>query len=347
MRIAIIDDSPTFLELTRSVLEDVPGCDVTVFSDAGVGLEWCLTNDPDLLLLDYVMPDMDGIRFIRSLRRDARGRELPVLMITGRDDKAVLEDALRVGATDFLRKPADRGELLARVRNLLRLRQSRRLLAGRAEWLAEEVRKVTADLFARERETIMILSRAAEFHDEGAAGHLRRMAVLTRLLAEGLGLSAEDVDLIGTAAPMHDVGKIGVPDRILMKPGPLDEAEWEIMRRHPELGEEILCGQSRLMTVAREIALTHHERWDGGGYPRGVSGGRIPLSGRITAVADVFDALASRRPYKVAWTPEAALDYVLAGTGTRFDPECARVFRDRWPSLRAVVTDEEDRALAG
>jgi len=347
MRIAIIDDSPTFLEMTRSVLEEIPGCEVTVFSDARAGLEWCLTSDPDLLLLDYVMPEMDGIRFVRSLRRDARGRELPVLMITGRDDKTVLEDALRAGATDFLRKPADRGELLARVRNLLRLRQSRRLLAGRAEWLATEVRKVTTDLFARERETILVLSRAAEFRDDGAEGHLRHMASLSRILAEGLSLKPAEVDLIAAAAPMHDVGKIGVPDRVLLKPGPLDEDEWEMMHRHPEFGAEILTGESRLLGVAREIALSHHERWDGGGYPHHLSGSEIPRVGRITAVADVFDALASRRPYKAAWNLEKARDHVLNGAGSQFDPECVAVFRERWPAIRAVVTEESKRALAG
>jgi len=338
MRIAIIDDSPTFLELTRSVLEEIPGCEVTVFSDARAGLEWCLTSDPDLVLLDYVMPKMDGIRFVRSLRRDARGRELPVLMITGRDDKAILEDALRAGATDFLRKSADRGELLARVRNLLRLRQSRRLLAGRAEWLATEVHKVTTDLLARERETIMVLSRAAEFRDNGAEGHLRRIALLSRILADGLGMATAEVELIGTAAPMHDVGKIGVPDRVLLKPGPLDEDEWTMMRRHPEFGAEILTGESRLLAVAREIALSHHERWDGDGYPHHLSGCEIPPAGRITAVADVFDALASKRPYKAAWDIETARDHVLNGAGSQFDPECVAVFSERWPEIRAVAT---------
>ena len=347
MKIAIVDDSATFLEMIKSYIGDIPGCESFAFTDAHAGLEWCLVSDPDLLLLDYIMPEMDGIHFIRSLRRDPRGRELPVLMITSREDTAALEEALRVGASDFLRKPIIRGELLARVRNLLKLRQNRRLLAGRAEWLAREVRKVTEELIARERETIMVLSRAAEYRDDGTGTHLKRMAELCRLLAEGLSLPKADVDLIEAAAPMHDVGKIGVPDRVLLKPGPLDEDEWIVMRRHPELGRDILRGESRLLEVAREIALTHHERWDGTGYPHHLSERAIPLAGRIAAVADVFDALTSPRPYKAAWTPEAAWEHVVDGAGSQFDPECVAVFRDRWAAVRATVSGQNPAMLAG
>jgi putative two-component system response regulator len=263
--------------------------------------------------------------------------EIPVLMVTADHETELRHQALQAGANDFLTKPVDRVEFLARARNMLALRKSHKQLANRAEWLAEEVRKATAEIVEREHETIFCLSRAAEYRDPETGAHILRMAHYSRLIARRLGLSQEQQDMLFEAAPMHDIGKVGIPDMILLKPGRLFDAEFEIMKMHATIGYEILrTSKSPLMQVAAEIAWTHHEKFDGSGYPRGLVGEDIPLFGRIVAVADVFDALTSERPYKRAWKVEEAQAFLQEWSGRHFDPRCVNVFLQDWEEVMEI-----------
>lgn len=344
-RIAIIDDSDINLVLLKALVAKLGGCEALPFGDARKGLQWCSENLPDLIIVDYMMPELNGLEFIARLRK-VRGREeLPVLMITANDDKEVRYQALERGATDFLNKPVDRMEFAARVRNLLALNTSRRLLADRAALLAEEVTKATATVHAREQELLFRMSRAAEFRDPETGAHIQRMAHVSRLIAAELGLPEEDQQLVLQAAPMHDIGKIGIPDAILLKPGRLTPEEFAIMKGHARLGFELLNGsESQVLQAAALIALSHHEKFDGSGYPNALAGTEIPLFGRIVAVADVYDALVSDRPYKRRWPREKATAFLRQGAGTHFDPECVNAFlarQDQVLEIGARFQDEE------
>ncbi len=320
-RIAVIDDSVINLTLLGALVGALEDCEPLLFAESPEGLAWCAENLPDLIVVDYMMPQIDGIEFIARLRAVPGREDVPILMITANDDRDVLYEALQMGATDFLTKPVDRIEFSARVHNMLALGASRRKLADRAAWLADEVAKATTAVHAREQELLFRMSRAAEFRDPETGAHIQRMSHYSRLIAGALGLGAEDQQLILQAAPMHDVGKIGMPDHILLKPSALTSEEFAVMRTHAELGFELLKGsESMVLQTAAAIAISHHEKYDGGGYPFGLIGEAIPLFGRIVAIADVFDALTSERPYKKAWPIEQALAHVRAGAGRHFDP---------------------------
>jgi response regulator RpfG family c-di-GMP phosphodiesterase len=322
-RIAVIDDSVINLTLLGALVGTLDDCVPLLFTESPEGLAWCAENLPDLIVVDYMMPQIDGIEFITRLRAVPGREDVPILMITANDDRDVLYEALQMGATDFLTKPVDRIEFSARVHNMLALGASRRKLADRAAWLADEVAKATTAVHAREQELLFRMSRAAEFRDPETGAHIQRMSHYSRLIAGALGLCAEDQQLILQAAPMHDVGKIGISDHILLKPAALSSEEFAVMRTHAELGFELLKGsESMVLQTAAAIAISHHEKYDGGGYPFGLTGESIPLFGRIVAIADVFDALTSERPYKKAWPIEQALSHVRAGSGRHFDPDC-------------------------
>ncbi|MDE2594546.1 MAG: HD domain-containing protein, partial [Burkholderiales bacterium] len=229
------------------------------------------------------------------------------------------------------------------TRNMLVLRRNQKELADRASWLAQEVSKATAAIVARERETVLKLARAAEYRDPETGAHLLRMAHYSQLIARELGWSQADQDLILDAAPMHDIGKVGTPDQILLKPGRLDDEEMAIMREHAAIGFEILDGStSPFLQMAAVIALTHHEKFDGSGYPKRLVGDAIPLVGRIVAVADVFDALTSERPYKKAWEVERAVDFLKENSGSHFDPMCVQVFLDHLDEALAIKARFQD-----
>lgn len=330
MRIAIIDDNPVNLRLMDSLVRRAGDFAPSLFQDSGEGLAWCLENAPDLIIVDYMMPPPDGLEFIRRFREVPANVDIPVLMITADHEKETRYAALETGANDFLTKPIDNSEFRARLRNMLSLRRSQKALADRASWLAEKVAEATSEILDREREMITRLSRAAEFRDPETGAHIMRMAHYSRLIAEQIGLSGEEQDLILGAAPMHDVGKIAIPDQILLKPGRLDEAELVVMRTHAEKGYEILRGsKSKMLDLAALIAWTHHEKIDGTGYPRGLRGEEIPLPGRIVAVADVFDALTSERPYKKAWEIDRATQWLSENAARHFDPVCVEAFLAR------------------
>lgn len=342
-QVAIVDDSEINLTLLKALVSKLGDCEPLLFQESLKGLAWCVDQLPDLVIVDYMMPDFDGLQFIARFRAAPGCSEIPVLMITANDDKDVRYEALQIGATDFLTKPIDRIEFSVRVRNMLALSASRRQLADRAAWLAEEVRKATAAIHSREQELLFRMSRAAEFRDPETGAHIQRMAHYSHLIAGSLGLSTESQTLILQAAPMHDVGKIGIADVILLKPGKLTPEEFSVMKTHAEIGFELLKGsESVVLQAAASIAISHHEKFDGSGYPYGVAGEAIPLFGRIVAVADVFDALTSERPYKKAWDFERAIDFLRESSGQHFDPACVEAFLARQDDVVTIHTRFQD-----
>ena len=338
MKIFVVDDNETnlilFTQLARSLGQEL---EVEGFLDPRQALAACAVAMPDLVLVDYMMPDMDGHEYIAAMRAMPSAKEVPIVMVTAADERHVRHKALDLGATDFIAKPVDPNEVKARLRNLLALRRSHLRLQDRNLWLGQEVRKATQALIDREQELILRLAKAAEFRDPETGGHIQRMAHYSELIAANMGLSEEQRELILQAAPMHDVGKMGIPDGILLKPGKLDKDEFRVMKQHPEIGHTILKGSnSTLIQVAAEIALTHHEKWNGEGYPKGLAGEAIPLFGRIVAVADVFDALTSTRPYKRAWSMEQAVSFISDSSGSHFDPVCVNAFLADWGAVQAI-----------
>jgi putative two-component system response regulator len=327
MNVVIVDDTPLNLVLMEKLIARLPGCMPVSFSDPLTGLLWCVENEPDLIIVDYMMPDIDGLEFIRRVRDRHERDDVPILMVTANHERKIRYEALSLGANDFLNKPIDAYEFGPRVRNMLKLREAHLHTRQRADNLASEVSKATAEIHARERETITRLARAAEFRDPETGAHILRMAHYSALIATRLGLGAQDVENILQAAPMHDVGKLGIPDHILLKPNRLTMEEFSIMKRHPLIGHDILKdSDSNVVQLGAIIALYHHEKFDGSGYPNGLAGEAIPLEARIVAVADVFDALTSERPYKRSWPLEDAIELLREGRRIHFDPACVDVF---------------------
>ena len=346
-RLLVVDDNATNLTLFRHLLQKLEGAEVDCFADPALALAWCVDHEADLILLDFMMPVMDGLECFPPPRWIPDRADVPVVMVTADTESDVRHRALELGAQDFLTKPVDKIELTARVRNLLALRKSRQQLANRASWLAEEVKKATAEIAAREKEAILRLSRAAEYRDPETGTHVLRMSNYTCLIAAQLGLSLAEQELLLEASPMHDIGKVGTPDHILLKPGRLTSEEFGIMKQHATIGYEILRDSvSLLLQCAAELALVHHEKYDGSGYPRGLAGAAIPLRGRIVAVADVFDALTSERPYKKAWTLEAAAYFLKSNSGSHFDPACVDAFLGAWPQGLEIRTRTHDEAIS-
>lgn len=337
MQILVIDDNRTNLVLIQELLLKLPACTSTLMQSPDEALAWCHNHTPDLVIVDFMMPGMDGIEFTRRFRQLDENADIPVLMITANTQMDVRYDALEAGLNDFLTKPINKAEFLPRVRNMLSLRRSRQMLADRALLLSEEIRKATADLRMQERETIFRLSKLAEYRDPETGAHIMRMAHYSRHIARNMRLPVEEQDLILQASPMHDIGKVAIPDHILLKPGKLEPAEFDLIKTHSAIGHEILKNSpSRMLQASAVIALSHHEKFDGTGYPAGIKGEDIPLYGRITAVADVFDALTSDRPYKKAFDIETAMKIIREGDGTHFDPACVRAFFHDWDTVLQI-----------
>lgn len=347
MRVLVIDDAPVNLALLARLLDKLEQSRAECFLDPELALQWCTQHTPDLVLVDYLMPNMNGIEFIRQFRQLPHCADIPLLVITSSEEMAVRYEAFEAGANDFLIKPVDKIEFLARTKNMLALRRNQRFLEDRATWLDAEVKKATSEIRAREQETILRLSKAADSRDPETGAHIIRMANYSRIIAEGLGMAQEFQQMLFEAAPMHDIGKVGIPDHILLKPGKLTSEEFAIMKQHALLGFQILAGsQSATLQMGAQIALSHHEKFDGSGYPQGLKGEDIPLVARIVAVADVFDALTSERPYKVAWDLDRSLQYLRDARGQHFDPRCIDVFLAAVPSIleiRERYKDENDR----
>jgi len=348
-QVLIIDDVESNLLLFKAMVQQNSIAQVHIFPSPLDGLAWAGENEPDLVIVDYMMPQLHGIDFILAFRQLPGKDTTPILMVTANDQKAVCYEALGAGATDFLTKPVDKVEFQARIKNMLTLSDAQKKLAGRSTWLAEEVRRATLEILDRERETVVRLSRAAEYRDPDTGAHILRMAHYSALIARELGLSVSDQTLLLEAAPMHDIGKVGIPDAILLKPDRLTEHEMSVMRSHPLLGYKLLNGSaSKVLQAGAEIALGHHEKFDGSGYPAGLVGEAIPIFSRIVAVADVFDALTSERPYKKAWTMEQSIGFLKANSGSHFDPACVEAFLVDWAAVLAIkkrFQDEDESAF--
>ena len=344
-RILIVDDNITNLTLFRHLLQKRDGIEVQCFDDSATALGWCAEHEVDLILVDYMMPGLDGLEFIRRLKAMPSRANVPVVMVTADTQSDVRHQALKLGAHDFLTKPVDKTELIARVTNLLALRKSHQQLSNRAAWLAEEVKKATTAILAREKEAILRLSRAAEYRDPETGSHLLRMSHYARLIGVQMGLPPAEQNLLLEAAPMHDIGKVATPDHILQKPGKLTSEEFEIMKEHTTIGYEILRdSESPLLQCAAMLALSHHEKFDGSGYPKSLAGSAIPLFGRIVAVADVFDALTSSRPYKKAWPLTDAVSFLETSAGKHFDPMCVEAFLSGWSEVVKIQSRYNDES---
>ncbi len=327
-RILAADDEEANLRLMRRILER-HGCEGLVCTtDPREVVPLFHEVRPDLVLLDLHMPGMNGVQVIESLRPslEAEGY-LPVLMISGDLTPEARQHALAHGARDFLNKPYDPAEAVLRIRNLLQTRALHVQVQAQNRELEAKVAARTRELEAAQAEVLERLAQAAEFRDDDTGEHTRRVGALAALVAVALGMDEGWTAMLRKAATLHDVGKIGIPDGILLKPGRLSDAETSIMRTHARIGGRILAGgRSPLMNMAERVAFSHHERWDGSGYPDGLAGEEIPLEARIVAVADFYDALTHDRPYRPAWTPEEARAAIARGAGSHFDPVVARAF---------------------
>ncbi len=343
-RVVILDDRATARSLLEGLARSLePGVVVESYADPYDALEQMQRATPDLIITDYRMPGMDGIEFTRRVRAERTLADVPLIIVTVVEDRQIRYQALENGATDFLTRPIDPQECRARCRNLLALRRSQKNVLDRSKWLEDQVMQATLDIRIREKETLLRLAKAGEYRDEETGYHIIRMAKYSRLIAEELKLTAMECDEIESSSPMHDIGKIGIPDHILHKPGPLDEAEWKTMRMHTVIGHKMLSDSpSRYLQIGAVIALGHHEKFDGTGYPYGLAGDAIPLPARIVAVADVFDALIAKRPYKNPWPPEKALDYIKSGAGSHFDPDCVHAFLRRLDEVMHVMRKYSD-----
>lgn len=331
--VIIIDDQSTSLKLLAQLIKsiDLPGyqIQVTTFLESTEALNWIKYNTPDMVLIDYKMPTLNGIEFIKLFRRTEHCESVPVIMITAYDEQEIRYKALDAGASDFLSKPIDHYECRARCTNLLNLRKSQLELKKRNYVLQHKVNDSMKAIMERERETLLRLARAGEYRDEETGNHILRIAKYSRLIAELIGLDDEQCDLIEQASPMHDVGKIGITDLVLLKKGRLTNEEFDLMKTHTLIGYEILKDSpSIFLQAGASIALGHHEHYNGKGYPYARQGDEIPIEARIVAVADVFDALTSVRPYKDAWPIDESMAYIQNQRGIQFDPDCVDVFID-------------------
>lgn len=343
--VLIIDDQSTGRTILEKVIQQISdNLQVSAFGNPVEALNWVNEHEPDLIITDYRMPEMNGVEFIRAVRQKPHCENVPIMMITVVSEKEVRYEALDAGATAFLTRPIDQIECRTSCRNLLKMHEQHLIIQDRADWLARQVEVATEQITEREKETILRLARAGEYRDEGTGNHIIRMAKYSRLIAEALGtFSRQDCDDLEYAAPMHDIGKIGIPDGILLKPGKLNDYEWDIMQTHTTIGHAILSdSQSRYMKIGAIIALNHHERFDGKGYPNGLKGEEIPLIARIVAVADVFDALVSSRPYKQAWETKEAIAYIQHNAGSHFDPQCVDAFMQKIDLIEQIKQDYAD-----
>jgi putative two-component system response regulator len=327
-KLLVVDDEPANVHLLERLLDRWGYASVVSTTRSSEVVALYERVRPDLLLLDLQMPDPNGFQIMQLLADEIHGpNRLPVLVLTADITADAKKEALAGGARDFLTKPFDPTEVELRLHNLLETRHLQLQLQRHNETLEQRVQERTFDLDLARLETLERLALASEYRDDDTNEHAQRVGRTVALLADELGRPPDERELIRRAAPLHDVGKIGIPDAILLKPGRLDPAEYELMKSHAVIGHQILSGSgSRVLQLSAEIALTHHERWDGKGYPHGLAGEEIPLVGRLTALADVFDALSHRRPYKEAWPLDATVAEIKLGAGRQFDRTVVEAF---------------------
>ncbi|MEO5341644.1 MAG: response regulator [Magnetococcus sp. MYC-9] len=341
--ILIVDDTPENLDVLKGILAS--RYRIQVATSGRLAIKIALSaNPPDLILLDVMMPEMDGYTVCRLLKQDARSQDIPILFVTA---KSEMEDELmgfELGAADYLVKPVTPPIVLARVHTHLAMNDQKKLLADQVAVRTAQLQIRNLELEETRLEVIRQLGRAAEYRDNETGMHVIRMSYYTRLLALQSGLSEPEAEQLMQAVPMHDLGKIGIPDHILLKPGKLTAEEFAIMQAHCEIGYNIIGKQkSAILNLGALIALTHQEKWNGRGYPRRLAGEEIPLAGRLAAVGDVFDALTSARPYKKAWTVDDALSLIAREAGEHFDPRLAAIFVGLRSSIIEIMEQYQDK----
>lgn len=348
-RVLIVDDEPANVQFLRHVLEGQGYEELVAATDAAEAAERLDEIAPDVILLDLMMPGFDGFQFMERFRAWLPpGTYVPLLVVTADSSHETRRTALAAGASDFLTKPLSPAEVRLRVRNLVRTRFLHAQLRDQNVSLESRVRERTVELEEARQEILDRLARAAEFRDDDTGQHTQRVGWLAQRLAEAMALPSGQVDLLRKAAPLHDIGKIGIPDAVLLKAGKLSPRERALMETHTEIGARILSGSRYpILQMAEEIALTHHERWDGTGYPAGLSGKAIPIPGRIVAVADVFDSLTHVRPYKPAWTVRQTLAEIRAQAGRHFDPMVVEALLRVAPEAGALGEIRFERGTRG
>ena len=338
-KILIVDDQPANVTLIEKMLDIDGYINVISTTDPTQVESIYLEQNSDLVLLDLNMPVMDGYQVLAKIR-EVDPDYPPIIVLTAQSDRESRIKALDLGARDFLAKPFDRVELMTRIHNMLEVRIMTKAMKNQNIKLDGMVKERTKELNDTRLEVIRRLGRAAEYRDDMTGFHIIRMSRYSQLLALAAGMSEIEAEMLLNASPMHDIGKIGIPDHVLLKPGKLDAEEWTIMKTHVDIGVEILSGSdSELMDMASEVAQNHHEKWDGSGYPQALAGENIPLTGRIVAVADVFDALTTERPYKEAWPIEKAIEFLKEQSGKHFDPKLVELFLDIMPAILNVRTE--------
>lgn len=341
--ILIVDDQEPNVYLLKRILEIEGYNNLISTTDAREVVTLYQTHQPDIVLLDLNMPYLDGLAVIEQLKLLPSILPPNILMITAQTETTIRVKALQNGAKDFVSKPFDRQEVISRIRNLLENHLLQKALLFQNDHLESLVVERTAQLVETQKEAINTLGKAAEYRDNETGFHVIRVGHMTRLLAAVAGLDEKTQEMLLLAAPMHDIGKIGIPDAILLKPGKLSDAEFLIMQSHAVIGAHILSElKSPIMALASEIALTHHEKWDGSGYPNQLKGEAIPLSGRLVAIADVFDALTSERPYKTPWPLADVQNFFKQHAGTHFDPNLIPLVLANWEELVAIKTSFAD-----
>ncbi|QSR34604.1 two-component system response regulator [Marinobacterium iners] len=343
--ILIIDDESANLKLLQKMLRSLGYDQLHLIQDPREALSAFNLFQPHLVLLDLNMPHLNGFDVLKQFAESETTLKPPVIVLTAHSDRDTRLKALNEGARDFIGKPFDLAELQVRVRNLLDAHMAHRLVHDQKTVLDQLVDQRTEELRRTRLEAINRLGLAAGYRDNETGEHITRVSLYCRLIARQLGWNSHDCELIHDAAPMHDIGKIGIPDEVLLKPGKLTDSEFETIKLHPQIGADLLRGdESDLMQMAHSIALTHHEKWDGTGYPQGLKGEDIPLEGRIVAVADVFDAVTSDRPYKRAWSFDEATDYIRTNAGSHFDPQVVKCFLSVLGEVKQIYKTNQDAA---
>ena len=332
--ILIVDDQVENIDILRNALKD--SYKIIAAIDGQSAIKLASRTVPDIILLDIMMPGIDGCEICRQLKQGFSTRDIPIIFVTAMSDEQDESKGLAIGAIDYITKPISSMIVKQRIKTHLALHNEHQMLE-------DQVTERTKQLELSHLDVVYRLGRAAEYKDNETGMHVKRMSQYSHVIALAAGLSESDANLVLSASPMHDIGKIGIPDNILLKPGKLDADEWHVMQTHVQIGADILANSdSILMSTAAEIALSHHEKWDGSGYPNQLKGESIPLVGRIVAIADVFDALTSSRPYKKTWTVEDAVNLINAEAGKHFDPSLVPLFNDCLAQIIQIKNANED-----